>query len=184
MTNYTLEDIEAKVIQAYRKDELRGLPRWMQDICLNIKSDEIRGKAFESLHLYRMCEYQVNHNTPDGWDTEISAAYDGQSSYCHAARTIDGLIDTIPSRVDGWLHGNFINGYFGYKMIGGSPWSAKPSNRDSGARVTLRHSSDSPKTTISVSSHPDDYQFAIKFAQSLVDDALSGRLQVRIAQNP
>ncbi len=173
--NYTFEDIEKKVIEAY-KVESAGLPGWIQDINMKIDSGKIKKTALEYWHEYRMCEYQVK-NTPPGWNAEINVTYGGKP-HCHAARTIDGLIETIPAKADGWLHGAFINGYFGYKMIGGSPWSKRPANSDSGARVTLRHSGDSKKTEISVVSHPDDYQLAINFAQSLVEDALSGRLKV------
>ncbi len=172
MTNEeALEKIERSVIETCT-NELRDLPRWVQDAYKWVNSGKIRETIMEYWHLYRMCEFQVHNNTPDGWDAKINVMPDGEP-YCFTRKSIDGLIDTIPAENPDWQHGEFINGYFGYKMIGGCPWRK---GRDSGGQVTLRH--DSGKTSIAVSSHPDEYKFAMMFAQSLVDDAKSGRLRI------
>ncbi len=144
--------------------------------------------------LYNQCQREIEANTPEGWDGKVVEMTDG-ISYCYAEHSLEGLLATIPARLQGgWIHAGYdCNGFFGYKMTCGQPWRANwriptadgdiTTHRFGGAEIAMRHE-DNGKTHIGVSSHPSHYKEAISLAQSIVDKALSGYLKLEEASAP
>lgn len=133
--------------------------------------------------LYENCQLKIGSNTPEGWKAEVVKMNDGVS-YCYAETSIEGILATIPVMTRSWGQGSFINGYFGYKMIGGHPWRKRtgPHDEVGGARVTMIREND--RTSLHVYSHHLHYKEAVELGQSIVDHARSGYLKVNDASAP